>query len=145
MSPCRIAPLLLLVACATAAPHPDSAPTDVAHADGARTKDVHIARSARDPITEAEIVRTNAGDTYDLVRTLRSSFLNSRGMTTLWKPGGNAYPVVFVDGMFVGPIDELRSIPANTVHEVRFLSASEAQFRYGSGYTAGVIHVTTKQ
>ena len=99
----------------------------------------------RDPITESEIARSNAADAYDVVRALRGSMLATRGITTMWKPDGGAYPVVFVDGMYVGALSELRSIPARTIHEVRFLGASEAHFRYGSGYTGGVIEVTTKR
>ena len=54
-------------------------------------------------------------------------------------------PVVFVDGMELGTVFELRSIPARDVHEIRFLTSSEATYRYGDGYMAGVIQVTTKR
>lgn len=45
----------------------------------------------------------------------------------------------------MGTLFELRSIPARDVLEIRMLSSGEAAFRYGQGYTAGVIHVTTKR
>lgn len=57
----------------------------------------------------------------------------------------SAYPIVFVDGMEMGTLFELRSIPARDVLEIRLLSSGEGTFRYGQGYTAGVIHVTTRR
>ena len=133
MSPVRLAPLLLLTACLATTPGSD------------RVRGEHRVTGPRDPITEAEIARSNAADAYDVVRSLRGSMLATRGITTMWKADGGAYPVVFVDGMYVGPLSELRSIPARSIHEVLFLGAAEAHFRYGSGYTAGVIDVTTKR
>ena len=133
MSLVRLAPLLLLAACIATTPGSD------------RARGEHRMTGPRDPITESEIARSNAADAYDVVRALRGSMLATRGITTMWKADGGEYPVVFVDGMYAGPLSELRSIPARTIHEVRFLSAPEAHFRYGSGYTAGVIEVTTKR
>jgi hypothetical protein len=99
----------------------------------------------RDPITEAEIARIDAADAYDVVQRLRGTFLHSRGITSFERADGGAWPAVFVDGTHLGSIHELRGIPANTIHEVRFLSASDAMLRYGSGYAAGVIQVTTRR
>ena len=128
----RVVPLLLLLsACATAAP-------------GATSRAKLAMHGPRDPITEAEVARSDATDAYDVVRRLRGTFLASRGVTTFWRADGGAYPEVFVDGMHVGSLGELRGIPAHAIHEVRFLTASEATVRYGMGYAAGVIQVTTK-
>jgi hypothetical protein len=128
----RLALLLLLVACASTTPRTD-------------TGERRPLPGARDAITEAEIARILATDAYDVVRKLRGNFLASRGMTTFWRTDGGASPQVFVDGMHVGSLVELRGIPANTIHELRFLSASDATVRYGLGYAAGVIQVTTKR
>ena len=99
----------------------------------------------RDPITEAEIAHIDAADAYDVVRQLRGTFLHSRGITTLARADGGAWPAVFVDGMHLGSLHELRGIPANTIHEVRFLNAGDAMLRYGPGHAAGVIQVTTRR
>ena len=99
----------------------------------------------RDPITRSEIARIDAADAYEVVRTLRGSFLNSRGITSLRRADGGAWPAVFVDGMYLGTLAELRGIPANTIDEVRFLNAGDAMLRYGAGYTAGIIQVTTRR
>ena len=122
----------LVAACATSPrPAPDRAPVRIG--------------GPRDPITRAEIARTNAADAYDVVRTLRGNFLNSRGITTLRRTDGGAWPAVFVDGMYLGTIAELRGIPAGTIDEVRFLNAGDAMLRYGAGYAAGIIQVTTRR
>jgi hypothetical protein len=99
----------------------------------------------RDPITEAEIARIDASDAYDVVQRLRGTFLHSRGITTLERADGGALPAVFVDGIHLGSIQELRGIPARDIHEVRFLTLGDAMLRYGPGYTAGVIQVTTRR
>ena len=83
-----------------------------------------------------------AADAWEVVRTLRGSFLNSRGITSLQRPDGGAWPVVFVDGMYLGTLDELRGIPASTIDEVRFLNAGDAMLRYGACST-NVWRVTT--
>ncbi|HYL30467.1 MAG TPA: hypothetical protein VEU27_11150 [Gemmatimonadales bacterium] len=51
---------------------------------------------------------------------------------------------VFVDGSEAGGIDELRQIPSNTVEEIRYLSGTDAQTKYGPRFPAGVIEVTLK-
>jgi len=53
---------------------------------------------------------------------------------------------VFVDGTEMGGgIDELRQIPASTVEEIRYISASDVDLRYGSRFPNGVIEVTLKK
>ena len=41
-------------------------------------------------------------------------------------------------------LDELRQIPSNTVEEIRYLSGTDAQTKYGPRFPAGVIEVTLK-
>jgi hypothetical protein len=120
----------LLAACATTTPRPGGSLRP---------------RGASDPITRVEAAGTNATTAADLVRTLRANWLASRGPTTFSQPDGGSMPVVFVDGMRVGPLGELRFISVGEVEEIRFLGASEATFRYGSGYASGIIHVMTRR
>jgi len=52
---------------------------------------------------------------------------------------------VFVDGTEMGGgIDELRQIPASTVEEIRYISPSDVDMRYGSRFPNGVIAVKLK-
>ena len=133
----RAIPVLFLAACATAtsssAPSPDAAPRPARYA------------SMRDPISESDIARINASSAYDAVVRLRGNFLRDRGVNSFMRPMQSTRPTVFVDGMEMGTIFELRSIPARDVREIRFLSGPDAMLRYGDGYMAGIIHVSTKR
>ena len=135
-----VVPLLVLTACATAG-------STLAAVDPAREapRPRAVRTGLTGPITAAEIARINAASAYDAVKRLRANFLQSRGVGSFVHAARSAYPVVFVDGMEVGTLFELRSIPAQDVLEIRLLSSGEATFRYGQGYTAGIIHVTTKR
>jgi hypothetical protein len=52
--------------------------------------------------------------------------------------------IVYVDGTRMGGVQELKRISAQEVREIRFLSASDAQQRYGTGHAAGAIQVSLK-
>ena len=60
------------------------------------------------------------------------------------QPATPATAAVFVDGTEMGGLEELREIPSNTVEEIRYLSGSDAQTKYGPRFPAGVIEVTLK-
>ena len=60
------------------------------------------------------------------------------------QPDPQPTAAVFVDGTQMGGTDELRQIAANTVEEIRYLSGSDAQTKYGPRFPAGVIEVTLK-
>jgi hypothetical protein len=141
--------LLTAAACgpATVPVQSDLAPEPEAAAPTARAPRPRAARSSslRDPITAADIAGITASSAYDAVVKLRANFLRDRGINSFMTPVRSTRPVVFVDGIEMGTIHELRSIPARDVAEIRFLSSSEAMFRFGDGYLAGVIHVTTKR
>ena len=136
--PRLLAAALLLTACATAGGPGESFA-------GERRPRPTRAAGARDPITVGEIQAIQAASAYDAIVKLRGSFLQARGVNSFMAPVRSTRPIVFVDGMETGTIFELRSIPAADVFEIRFLSSSEATLRYGDGYMAGIIQVTTKR
>jgi hypothetical protein len=147
----RVLATLLLAACATTGignPPVNSLAPDAGGDGKAEAAPVRsprpAARSLRDPITAADIARIRAGSAYDAVVRLRAHFLGNRGVNSFMRPVQSTRPTVFVDGMEVGTIFELRSIPAGDVFEIRFLSGADAMLRFGDGYMAGIIHVTTK-
>ena len=57
---------------------------------------------------------------------------------------GEGSILVYLDGVRYGDPSSLRQISVNGVQEVRYLSASEAQARYGTMDLHGVIAVTTR-
>ena len=60
------------------------------------------------------------------------------------QPDAPATAAVFVDGTEMGGIEELRQLQSNTVEEIRYLSGTDAQTKYGPRFPAGVIEVTLK-
>ena len=142
----RVLATLLLAACATTGignPPVNALAPDAggdAQADAAPAAPVRAPRPAprslRDPITAADIARIRASSAYDAVVRLRAHFLGNRGVNSFMRPVQSTRPTVFVDGMEVGTIFELRSIPAGDVMEIRFLSGADAMIRYGGGATA---------
>ena len=90
----------------------------------------------RNLITAEEIAGTSAENAYDAIQQLHSSWLRARG--------GGA-PAPFVDGRPMGDdINQLRSVTAASITEIRYLSPSDATTAFGTGYTSGVIEVRTR-
>ncbi len=98
---------------------------------------------ARNLITRAEIESVNVSTAYEVVQQLRPHFLSPRGQTSIQDPS-SSLPVVYVNGVRYGTPDVLRSLRSMDVQEMRFLSASDATTRYGTGHVGGVIEVTTR-
>ena len=60
------------------------------------------------------------------------------------QPDPASTTAVFVDGTQMGGIDELQQVASNLVEEIRFLSGTDAQTKYGPRFSAGVIEVQLK-
>ena len=74
---------------------------------------------------------------YQAIRQLRGRWLTSRGRGT---------PRVHVDGgARQGGVQELQNIRVSEVQEVEFMGAADATLRFGTGYEAGAILVTTRR
>ncbi|HKJ92396.1 MAG TPA: hypothetical protein VJ957_04465, partial [Longimicrobiales bacterium] len=97
-------------------------------------------------ITQDEIQTVPASSTaYDVVRLLRPQFLYRRGVQSIRDPvDPSAGILVYVDGVRVGGVDELKSIPSDQVQQIDRLNARDATTKYGTGHGYGVIAVTTK-
>lgn len=57
---------------------------------------------------------------------------------------GPSFARVVLDGTPLGPLDELSRISAESVEYIRFLTAVNATTKYGTGFTGGVIEVTSR-
>ena len=94
-------------------------------------------RRNRNLITAEELSELSVSTCYEAVRRLRPAWLQARGRSPL--------PVVFRNNArWGGDPRSLESIRINSVSEIRFLSASDATTRYGTGFTGGVILVVTR-
>lgn len=104
---------------------------------GVATLDAQQRRRRSNVITAEELTRGSGRDTYDVIRALRPSWFVGRGT--------NYVIAVYVDGVRVNSVDDVRSIAVEQIKEVRFLSANDATTRYGTGNAAGAIEITTKR
>jgi hypothetical protein len=95
-------------------------------------------------LTAAEISSAKAGEasTYDAIQRLRPQFFRTRGRLGN-EPGGDIS--VSVDGGALSTTDALRSIPATTVKEVRYLGANDAAQRYGVRANSGPVILVTQR
>ena len=119
-----IALLLLITACASGG---GGAGTD-SGPGGAR----------RDRITADELEGVVEANAYDVISRLRPQWLRRRGRSLL--------PAVFRDNIRVGTdIEALKSIRLENVLELRYLNASDATMRWGTGFTGGVIQIVTRR
>jgi len=104
----------------------------------------------RDEVTRQDIepLLSEASSAYDIVKLLRPTMLLHRTVTGV-EPTAILMANelrglhVHIDDSRVGPVDILRSIPAQAVSSIRWLSPSEASTKYGNGHTTGVIAVAT--
>ena len=103
-------------------------------------------RPQRDPnlITQDEIARVTAGNAYDAVQMLRPAFLRARGVPSTVS-GMPDLAIVYLDGMKMGDVGQLQRIPTVGIVSIRYISAIEANQRYGRGHEGGAIIVDTRQ
>lgn len=97
-------------------------------------------------ITSAELVKANAPTVYAAIQQLRPQMLRQRfGTSTSSINSPQDYAIkVYLDGQPLGGVDEMKTIAASTIKEVQFLTADQAQQRFGSGNPGGVIILTSR-
>ena len=92
-----------------------------------------------DALFEDEIATANVATAYEAVNRLRPLLLDQSRVVR-----GIEGRTVFLDGVLVGGLEQLHSIPAAQVHEIRVLSGIEASGRFGNAAQGGAILVITK-
>ena len=95
----------------------------------------------REVITAAEIVAARVTDVYQAVAQLRPEFLNRRSVDPIASRQGAI--AVYLNEMPIGNEEALRTIPLDEVRQIRFMTRTQAEFRYGRSFPRGVIVVTT--
>lgn len=94
-------------------------------------------------LTAEEMATTQFYTAYDAIQNLRPHFLRTRGQTN-FETGNPPTAQVFLNGQRYGDIETLRQMTVASIREIRYLSASDATTKYGTGYIAGVIEVSTR-
>ena len=139
MSPASISRLAVALAllplvhgCRTAAPASQS-PSQIGPS---------VRQTSADVLAHAEIQTARVDDAYEAVVRFRPEFLSRRSMAAV-ADQTTITPVVYVNGVRQGSAEVLRSIPARTVVEIRYLSATAASSQFGPYHAAGVLAVRT--
>ena len=102
----------------------------------------------QDVITDAEIAEraAEASNALQIVQKLRPQMLTTRGrFSPADSSDAGARPKAVVDGVAYGPVESLANLNAVSVKEIRYINATDATTRFGTGYVGGVILVTTKK
>lgn len=95
-----------------------------------------VRRGSSNRIIAEELATVSELDLFSAVQRLRPAWLRSGSRGTL--------PEVILNGTpQAGGVEALRSFRATDVSALDFMSASDATTRYGTGYTAGAIVITT--
>ena len=97
--------------------------------------------SSRGVITRADLTQTSYASAHHAIEALRPNWLWRRGNATISNP--DPLPIVYVDGVRRGDLDELYFIAAEDVDSVTLLSPADATTLWGTGHLAGAIHVRT--
>ena len=99
--------------------------------------------STRGMITRADLDRTSYASAYHAIESLRPAWLWRQGNATISNP--DPLPIVYMDGVRSGDLEELHLISAEDVDTITRLSPSDATTRYGTGHLAGAIDVRTRR
>jgi len=93
---------------------------------------------SREMLGEAEIAQANVVTAYEAILRLRPTYV-------MWQriASDNEHRVVYVDGMLMGGLDVLRSMPAADIHEVHLLTAV-SPYPYPLINSGGALIITTK-
>lgn len=135
--------LLVLASACVKNPSPD------AGTPAAGTATQSTART-RDVITQDELQAANVASlsVLDAVKSLRPQFLTVRSTNSTYVPGtvdeeaGKVH--ASLDGTRVVPLNDLAAIRAGAVKEIRYLTAAQAQEKFGPAAHQGPVIVVTK-
>lgn len=97
-------------------------------------------RPQQNLITAEEIAAANVNYAYEAVERLRPQWLVPRPPRVL-SDRRPLIPVVFLDNVHIGDINELWTIPVSEIQEIRLLDDREAVSRFGTEYNSGIIQV----
>ena len=106
-----------------------------------------MATDYRDPevVTWEEIQRLRSAFTaLDVVRRLRPELLTPRA-TMRADASLESLPVVYVDRVLVGGVENLQVIPSTVIKEIRYVRATAAAERTGVFHPGGIIAVSTRR
>ena len=98
--------------------------------------------STQGAITRADLDRASYASAYHAIRSLRPTWLYRQGNATI--RNSNQLPIVYLDGIRSGNLEQLQLMSAEEVETMTLLSSSNATTLYGTGHPAGALEVRTR-
>jgi hypothetical protein len=92
---------------------------------------------------EIKANRTPGSNAWDLIAHLRPNFLRTRG-TTSFRDLSQVSAIVYLDGVWYGKIESLKSLNIEEIREIEFLSPGDATTRFGTDHLGGAILIHTR-
>jgi hypothetical protein len=78
-----------------------------------------------------------------VMAVLRAVFVRCRGSNWL-RDTTPPTAVVYLDGARLGSLEQMKSLSADRVSQIQYLSAANAQTRFGMDHTGGAILIISK-
>ena len=97
----------------------------------------------REVITASEIVAARVTDVYQAVAQLRPEFFSRSRNFEPMAPGRQGPIAVYLNETPIGGEESLRTIPLEEVRQIRFMTRTQAEFRWGRSHPRGAIVVMT--
>ena len=85
----------------------------------------------RNLLTFEQIQQSHSQSAYEMIQQLRPRWLSQRGL--------NSPVVLYVNESRVGTVSRLREYAPRDLREVRYLDATQATQRFGTGHRSGAI------
>jgi len=103
----------------------------------------------RNVLSPEELASSGSSNLLDVVSALRPRWLQNTSSGSIPTRGAGGFQnaqgvAVYVNGQLFGDVRSLETIQKSTVADVRYLSVTEAQQRYGTRVYAPVIEVRLK-
>lgn len=127
--------LLLVASCSTTGNSSTADPSDASPRRASRSSRV---------LTSADLLSVLDLNALQAVERLRPTWLRNRGQVSLENQQFRGVRL-YVDGNPRGYMADMAEILASDVEEMRFMDSREATTRFGTGYTDGVIVITTRR
>jgi hypothetical protein len=146
--------LFALAACASGGASSTTSSTTSSTGSAASSAPTRAVRGSANRITEQEIAAGSYQTALDVIENLRPTMTRPRASSLTSSSGSSGVSedrsasvnvVVYMDDIRLGDLASLRTIPAQQVREIRYISATEATTRWGTGHGSGAIQVIMKK
>ena len=127
---------------------PASVPAPATATATAAAPSPRVPRGSSNLITSAEIeaAAQDIQNAYELVERLRPMMMRPRNLSAGAVGAGTTFGVVaYVEEVRLGDLEALATVMRATVREIRYIGATDATTRWGTGHSNGVIQVVLKR